>query len=194
MMPTFTRASLCLTCCYDRWAVMTDGLFRKHTCAPEGAGRRCPRSSAHARTRQALLEVAVRRPAEREAQVLAPDEMPDAVGGGGGPTNALALALHRYPTRHPELLVRHYELALEATRRPELRAYYDTAGRQFREPLISMMTAAGSPEPERHALSLVAWCEGLMFSCAVGSYHNAVPSLDELRRGFEELLRGMLGE
>ncbi|MFE1957054.1 TetR/AcrR family transcriptional regulator [Streptomyces sp. NPDC059479] len=166
-----------------------------HRAVDEAAGLPQGSTSNHARTRQALLEVAVRRLAEREAQVLAPDEMPDAVGGtDGGPTDALALALHRYLTRHPELLVCRYELALEATRRPELRAYYDAAGRQFREPLIAMMTAAGSPEPERHALSLVAWCEGLMFSCAVGSYHNAVPSLDELRRGFEELLRGMLGE
>lgn len=56
-----------------------------------------------------------------------------------------------------------------------------------------MMTAAGSTDPERHALSLVAWCEGLMFSCAAGSYHDSVPSLDALRLGFTELLRGMLG-
>lgn len=55
------------------------------------------------------------------------------------------------------------------------------------------MTAAGSAEPERHALSLVAWCEGLMFSCAAGSYHRSVPTAAELRTGFTELLRGMLG-
>lgn len=166
-----------------------------HRAVDELAGLPQGSTSNHARTRQALLEAAVRRLAEREAQVLAPDEMPEAAGGpgkSGGPADALALALHRYLTRHPELHVCRYELALEATRRPELRAYYDAAGRQFREPLVAMMTAAGSAEPERHALSLVAWCEGLMFSCAVGSYHDAVPSLDTLRRGFDELLRGML--
>lgn len=105
----------------------------------------------------------------------------------------LALALHGYLTRHPELLVCRYELALEATRRPELRAFFDATGRQFREPLVALMAAAGSPEPERHALSLVAWCEGLMFSCAAGSYSRSVPSEAELRTGFGELLRGMLG-
>ncbi|WP_327712243.1 TetR family transcriptional regulator [Streptomyces sp. NBC_00464] len=113
---------------------------------------------------------------------------PDALIAG------LALALHRYLTRHPDLLICRYELALEATRRPELRAFYDATGRQFREPLEALMTAAGSPEPERHALSLVAWCEGLMFSCAAGSYHRSVPTEAELRTGFGELLRGMLGD
>ncbi|MCX4774174.1 Transcriptional regulator, TetR family [Streptomyces sp. ADI92-24] len=105
----------------------------------------------------------------------------------------LALSLHRYLTHHPELLICRYELALEATRRPELRAFFDATGRQFREPLVALMTAAGSPEPERHALSLVAWCEGLMFSCAAGSSTRSVPSEAELRTGFGELLRGMLG-
>ncbi|MER8084177.1 TetR family transcriptional regulator [Streptomyces sp. NPDC094048] len=107
--------------------------------------------------------------------------------------DGLALALHRYLTRHPELLVCRYELALEATRRPELREFFDATGRQFREPLSALMTAAGSAEPERHTLSLVAWCEGLMFSCAAGSFHRSVPTEEELRAGFTELLRGMLG-
>ncbi|MFB6990793.1 TetR/AcrR family transcriptional regulator [Streptomyces sp. NPDC056304] len=107
--------------------------------------------------------------------------------------DGLAPALHRYLTRHPELLVCRYELALEATRRPELREFFDVTGRQFREPLSALMTAAGSAEPERHTLSLVAWCEGLMFSCAAGSFHRSVPTEEELRTGFTELLRGMLG-
>jgi hypothetical protein len=55
------------------------------------------------------------------------------------------------------------------------------------------MTAAGSSDPERHALSVVAWCEGMMFSCVAGSYHSRVPTLGQLRTGFQELLRGLLG-
>lgn len=58
---------------------------------------------------------------------------------------------------------------------------------------MALMTAAGSSDPERHALSLVAWCEGLMFSCAAASYSRSVPSEKELRTGFAELLRGMPG-
>lgn len=193
-----------------------------HRAVDQRAGLPQGSTSNYARTRQSLLEATVRRLAEREARVLAPGELPapgQATDGAGAdaPEPApgtpvpdtspglspppgqdaviagLALALHRYLTHHPELLICRYELALEATRRPELRAFFDATGRQFREPLVALMTAAGSPEPERHTLSLVAWCEGLMFSCAAGSYSRSVPSEAELRTGFGELLRGMLG-
>ncbi|MHC3389018.1 TetR/AcrR family transcriptional regulator [Streptomyces lavendulocolor] len=201
-----------------------------HRAVDEAAGLPQGSTSNYARTRQALLETAVRRLADREAQVLFVDGMPAPPGGGtepdgsngdgaggdgadgdgapgglGGPgggvgpggldglLDALSLALHRYLTDHRELLVARYELGLEATRRPELRAFYDETGRRFREPLTDLMRAAGSTRPERHTLSLVAWCEGLMFSCAVGSFHSSVPSPEELRTGFGELLAGMLG-
>ncbi|MEU1215301.1 TetR/AcrR family transcriptional regulator [Streptomyces sp. NPDC005791] len=163
-----------------------------HRAVDERAGLPQGSTSNHARTRQALLEAAVRRLAEREARVLAPGELLT----GGDPAGAaagLAHALHRYLTGGTELLVCRYELALEAGRRPGLRAFYDDAGRRFREPLVALMTVAGSAEPERHALSVVAWAEGMMFACAVGSYHRAVPTEEELRRGCTELLRGMLG-
>ncbi|WP_031071473.1 TetR/AcrR family transcriptional regulator [Streptomyces sp. NRRL S-118] len=200
-----------------------------HRAVDERAGLPQGSTSNHARTRQALLEAAVRRLADREAQVLGPDELPspgpagsragagDGSGADTGPDagsgpdggsaggasdpgagldavlDALSLALHRYLTHHRDLLVARYELALEATRRPELRGFYDTAGRRFREPLTALMRAAGSAAPDRHTLSLVAWAEGLMFSCAVGSFHATVPDRAELRAGLEELLRGMLG-
>ncbi|WP_435855146.1 TetR/AcrR family transcriptional regulator [Streptomyces venezuelae] len=237
-----------------------------HRAVDERAGLPQGSTSNHARTRQALLETAVRRQVQLEARVLAPEELPGArtgpttdgeveattgadagaevttgagakattgadagaevttgadagaevtTGAGAEATasadagasadqadprlrtaalaDVLSLALHRYLTDHRALLVSRYELALEATRRPELRTFFDAAGSAFRDPLVAMTTAAGSPEPERHALSLVAWCEGLMFSCAAGSFHAAVPSRAELRTGFEELLRGMLG-
>ncbi|MEU8759394.1 TetR/AcrR family transcriptional regulator [Streptomyces sp. NPDC048659] len=164
-----------------------------HRAVDERAGLPQGSTSNHARTRQALLETAVRRQVEREAAVLAPDELPAAGAGPESLVAALALALHRYLGDHRRLLVSRYELALEATRRPELRAFFDSAGSVFHGPVVAMMAAAGSPAPERHALSLIAWCEGLMFSCAAGSFHKAVPPLAELRIGFEELLRGMLG-
>lgn len=83
----------------------------------------------------------MRRLAEREARVLAPAELPAPAAGPEGLVAGLASALHRYLTRHPELLVCRYELALEATRRPELREFFDATGRQFREPLMALMTA-----------------------------------------------------
>ncbi|MFJ6573630.1 TetR/AcrR family transcriptional regulator [Streptomyces sp. NPDC091292] len=164
-----------------------------HRAVDEKAGLPLGSTSNHARTRLALLEVAVRRLAERESQVLSMDEMPDPAGGLASLVDGMALALHRYLTRHRELLVCRYELALEATRRPELRAFYDATGQQFQQPLLALLTAMGSPDPQRHTLSLVAWCDGMMFLCAAGAYHATQPTLEELRTGFRELLGGMLG-
>ncbi|WP_329341584.1 TetR/AcrR family transcriptional regulator [Streptomyces sp. NBC_00663] len=146
-----------------------------------------------ARTRQALLELAVRRLADREARVLGLHELPDPRGGFPAMVDALALATHRALTRHRELTLARYELALEATRRPELRAYFDDAGARFRDQLTALLTAMGSTEPARHVLSLVAWADGLMFSCVAGAFGSRVPSLDEVRAGLRELLDGMLG-
>ncbi|ARX81959.1 MULTISPECIES: TetR/AcrR family transcriptional regulator [Streptomyces] len=165
-----------------------------HRAVDEAAGLPPGSTSNHARTRLALLEAAVRRQAERENDVLTPSELPDPAGDRDTLISGLAMALHRFLTGddHRGLLLSRYELALEATRRPELRSYYDAAGAQFREPLRELMVAVGSKEPERHTLSLVAWCDGMMFSCVAGSYHATTPTMAELRDGFAELLRGML--
>jgi DNA-binding transcriptional regulator YbjK len=165
-----------------------------HRAVDEAAGLPQGSTSNHARTRQALLEAAVRRLAVLEARALGTGALPGPGASTEEVTGTLAGVLHRHLTRHRDMLVARYELGLEATRRPELRQFYDTAGKAgFRDPLVAMMTAAGSKEPQRHALSLIAWVEGLMFSCAVGSYHSAVPTEAELRTGLAELLRGMLG-
>ncbi|MGW2490004.1 TetR/AcrR family transcriptional regulator [Streptomyces sp. NPDC001606] len=164
-----------------------------HRAVDETAGLPSGSTSNVARTRQALLELAVRRHAEREARVLALDETPDPGDGLDALAEGLALALHRSLTRNRELLIARYELALEATRRPELRAFYDATGAVFKEQLAALLTAAGSPDPDRHVLSLVAWADGLMFSCAAGSFGAQTPGLAEIRTGLRELLTGMLG-
>ncbi|WP_310715536.1 TetR/AcrR family transcriptional regulator [Streptomyces lydicus] len=188
-----------------------------HRAVDEAAGLPQGSTSNLARTRAALLEAAVGRLAEREAAVLTPEELPrpqrdrpsgaeagEAAGAGaasgaaaGGAevpalAEALSLALHRYLTHHRELLLARYELALEATRRPPLREVYDRAGRAFREPVVAMLAAAGSAAPERHALSVVAWCDGVLFSCTAGQFHAAVPTRAALRTSCAELLAGML--
>ncbi|WP_030348333.1 TetR/AcrR family transcriptional regulator [Streptomyces sp. NRRL S-1022] len=164
-----------------------------HRAVDEAAGLPPGSTSNVARTRQALLELAVRRHAEREARVLALTELPDPRGGPEALADGLALAVHRSLTRHRALLIARYELALEATRRPELRAYYDRTGAVFREQLTALLTAAGSPEPDRHVLSLAAWAEGLLFSCAAGSFNSRTPDLEEIRTGLRELLVSLLG-
>ncbi|WP_256641513.1 TetR/AcrR family transcriptional regulator [Streptomyces murinus] len=163
-----------------------------HRAVDEAAGLPPGSTSNVARTRQALLELAVRRHAEREARILAPAELPDPAGDLDALADGLALAVHRSLTRRA-LLIARYELALEATRRPELRAYYDRAGAVFKEQLAALLTAVGSPDPDRHVLSLVAWADGLMFACAAGSFSTEVPDRARIRAGVRELLAGMLG-
>jgi DNA-binding transcriptional regulator YbjK len=165
-----------------------------HRAVDEAAGLPQGSTSNVARTRQALLELAVRRLAEREARVLALHELPDPhTGGLDSVVEALALATHRALTRNRDLTVARYELALEATRRPELRAHFDAAGARFREQLTALLTALGSTAVERHVLSLVAWADGLMYSCVAGTYHARVPDPAEVRAGLRELLAGMTG-
>ncbi|QOV39780.1 TetR/AcrR family transcriptional regulator [Streptomyces ferrugineus] len=164
-----------------------------HRAVDEAAGLPQGSTSNLARTRQALLELAVRRLAEREARVLALEEMPDPRGGLDSLVDGLALATHRALTHNRDLTLARYELALEATRRPELRAYFDATGARFRDQLTALVTALGSTAPERHALSLVAWADGLMFSCVAGSFSAQVPSLEQVRAGLRELLGGMFG-
>ncbi|MGW0188520.1 TetR/AcrR family transcriptional regulator [Streptomyces sp. NPDC003362] len=164
-----------------------------HRAVDEAAGLPQGSTSNLARTRQALLELAVRRLADREARVLALDEMPDPRGGLDALADGLALATHRALTQHRELTLARYELALEATRRPELRTYFDATGARFRDRLSALVTALGSPAPDRHVLSLVAWADGLMLSCVAGSFSTRPPSLEEVRAGLRELLNGMLG-
>lgn len=101
--------------------------------------------------------------------------------------------MHRSLTQGRALLIARYELALEATRRPELRACYDRVGAVFKEQLALLLTAVGSPDPDRHVLSLVAWADGLMFACAAGSFSTEVPNRARIRAGVRELLAGMLG-
>ncbi|MEU9831963.1 TetR/AcrR family transcriptional regulator [Streptosporangium sp. NPDC048047] len=87
--------------------------------------------------------------------------------------------------------VARYELALEATRRPELRRIYDAAGARFRTLAVAVLTAAGSPDPVRHGRQMVAYGEGVIFDAIAGA--GAEPTLDDLRLGVGEVLAGMLG-
>ncbi|WP_369207396.1 TetR/AcrR family transcriptional regulator [Streptomyces sp. PU-14G] len=167
-----------------------------HRAVDEAAGLPQGSTSNLARTRAALLQTVVERLTFLEGAALLAQEGTPAAGDPPGPgplADLVAAALHRHLTRHRALLVARYELALEATRRPELRAHYDSTGRSdFAQPLRHLLSAAGSTAPERHTLSLLAWCEGIMFTCTAGSFNAAVPSEEELRTGLREILAGML--
>ncbi|MFF3252601.1 TetR/AcrR family transcriptional regulator [Actinacidiphila glaucinigra] len=164
-----------------------------HRAVDDAAGLPQGSTSNHARTRAALLEAAVHRLALRESQTAYASGTPAPAPGPEGLAALLAFFLHRSVTEARDLTRARLELALEATRRPELRVVYDTAGRAFREQLEAMLRAVGSAEPERHARSLIAWCDGVLFHSVAGAGSASPPPEAELRAGAADLLRGMLG-
>jgi len=114
--------------------------------AVDAAGQLPPGSTSnYARTRIALLTLALARIAELDTA-----EGMEAVGGYPESvpalTEALTLALHRMLTDEAarRRLLARFELAFEATRRPELRAVYDEMGRGFREHVARLLAAAGA--------------------------------------------------
>lgn len=176
-----------------------------HRAVDRAAGLPAGSTSNYARTREALLTCALTRITQLEAaeagammQGTAPDPSPDAAGSPAAVPAAESLAapiaamLHQGLTRGRTRLLARYELALESTRRPELRAIYDEASRPFREPAAAMLAAAGSRAPERHARMLIAWCEGVQFDslASAGSAHP--PGLAELRDALRDLIRAMI--
>ena len=90
-------------------------------------------------------------------------------------------------------LLARFELAFEATRRPELRAAYDQLGGRFRAEAARLLAAAGSAHPERDAWTLIAWVEGTAFYALAGAGGTAIPSLAELRAQVISLLASLRG-
>jgi tetracycline repressor-like protein len=108
--------------------------------------------------------------------------------------DGLALILDRWigdPGARRRVLAR-FELALEATRWPELRAVYDQMGRGFRAEAARLLAASGSADPERDAWTLIAWMEGTAFYALAGAGAAAAPSLAVLRAQLAGLLATMI--
>ncbi|MEU6744362.1 TetR/AcrR family transcriptional regulator [Streptosporangium sandarakinum] len=175
-----------------------------HRAVDEEAGLPPGSTSNLARTRSALLELALERLAEIEGAIFEPllgAVEHTATGteseGSAGPVTPETLAemaaraLWAQLTVDRRRTVARYELALEATRRPELRRIYDETGQRFRTLAVAVLTAAGSPDPVRHGRQVVAYCEGVIFDAIAGA--GAEPTLDDLRLGVGEMLGGMLG-
>jgi DNA-binding transcriptional regulator YbjK len=177
-----------------------------HRAVDEAAGLPTGSTSNRARTRAALLELALARLTEREKATFAGLVFDPSPGQDGAErpdlsdlprsialpllADMMARAMHTAVTVERRTTIARYELALEATRRPELRKVYDEAGRLFRELAVAMLSAAGSSDPVRHGHRLVAFGEGILFDAVVGA--GATPTLEDLQAIFQETLRGIL--
>ncbi|WP_246083189.1 TetR/AcrR family transcriptional regulator [Nonomuraea diastatica] len=164
-----------------------------HRAVDEAAGLPPGSTSNLARTRAALLELTLSRLTELEIRALGPAytsaQAGDQAGDQAGMVDRVAETVHVQIKDRRRTLAR-YELALEATRRPELREMYDAAGSRFRDPAVALLAAQGSRDPVRHAHRLVAFSEGLMFDAIVGA--GGMPTFEELRQAVEDFLAGML--
>ncbi|HWG27037.1 TetR/AcrR family transcriptional regulator [Actinospica sp.] len=166
-----------------------------HRAVDEAAGLPPGSTSNHARTRSALLETAFARLVELEKAAMAPAVGREATvlpTGVDAIAAAVAQLLHQTLTQRRAQTLARFELALEATRRPELREIYDAAGAAFREPAVQLVTLLGAADPERQARAFIAWCEGVLFDSLAGAGSRRTPTAQELEHGLKELLNGML--
>ena len=190
-----------------------------HRAVDRAAGLPPGTTSNYARTREALLTLALTRIAELDAAdgadgLAGPQagrrdgpeagrrDGPEAgrrdgpVADGAGLADGLARMLHRMITdtgTRRRLLAR-FELAFEATRRPGLRAAYDEMGGRFRAEATRLLAVAGSAEPDRDAWTLIAWMEGTAFYALAGAGGSAVPSAASLRAQAAGLLADLCGD
>jgi DNA-binding transcriptional regulator YbjK len=190
-----------------------------HRAVDQAAGLPPGTTSNYARTRAALLTLVLTRIDELDtAEATGGVDVVDVANGvpvasgvsGAGPggegldgagvadvlAEVLAALLDRWitdPGARRRVLAR-FELALEATRRPELRAAYDEMGQAIRVQVVRLLAAAGSAHPERDAWTLIASVEGTAFYALAGAGGAAVPSRDELRAQVTGLLASLRGD
>ena len=121
---------------------------------PEGS------TSYYFRTREALIFAALARMAELDTLDIG--EVPDQSTVLETLTDLLTAVLTTWLTTGRERTIARFELTLESTRRPELRAKMLEYGTMFRQISERAIAAAGASEPERRGRTLVAHIDGLV--------------------------------
>lgn len=154
-----------------------------HRAVDRAAGLPAGSTSYYARTRAALLELSIKRMVELDQSDIDPAAKDIA--------EVLASTVHAAITVGRSRMLARYEFALEATRRPELRAAYDAGGLEIRELCVALLGAAGSTNPERHARVLLNWLDGSIFDALAGTGSTNPPDQEELAEGARAVLNGL---
>ena len=144
-------------------------------------------TSYYLRTRNALLTACVNRMLTRDLTVVPP-------AGADAIELMVAMTLGLARDR-PDDLVARYELSLEASRQPELRAAIDEGGRQLRAMLGQFLAGLGVPDPEAAAWPVAAMMDGLMYDRVAGAGSTLSPEAFEaaVRRSVGALIAGLKG-
>ncbi|WP_030234781.1 TetR/AcrR family transcriptional regulator [Streptomyces sp. NRRL S-350] len=165
-----------------------------HRAVDQEAGLPAGSTSNLARTRAALLDLTLTRIVERETRDhpafsgappadASPRDLLVRVGAG---------LLHQALTTGRTLTLARIELALEATRRPELRVGYDRLGARFADLAAALLAQCGSADAVADARRLIRWCDGVLFNSTAGSGHSHAPTLEELRDDTARYLAALL--
>ncbi|MDX3692098.1 TetR family transcriptional regulator [Streptomyces europaeiscabiei] len=166
-----------------------------HRAVDAAAGLPAGSTSYYFRTRSALISACYLRLAELsvadadrwEADHGRPPDLDSAAG-------ALAALLHHWLTAARERQLARFELSLEATRRPELRADLLTAGLAARSRATALLAALGAPRPAPAADLLVAWTDGLLYDWLAGALATTrpLPDMAELTTVVRRMLEAAL--
>jgi DNA-binding transcriptional regulator YbjK len=156
---------------------------------PEGS------ASYYFRTRQALLQATVERLAELtstdmlgSAAVLDSTAVPPLPGHDLDTLAGVTAGLvESWLTTGRERQLARYELALEATRRPELRQTLVTTGDAIRAAVADLFAAAGVRDPYQRAADFAAFIDGLLFDQIAGAGSRELTTAD-LRAAIATLL------
>jgi AcrR family transcriptional regulator len=158
-----------------------------HRAVDAAAGLPQGSTSYYLRTRNALLTACVQRMLTRDLTATTPPP-------GTTPLAELmaAMVIGLAHERADDLAAR-YELSLEARRQPELQQAIIEGGRQLRDGLAQLLTAAGIPDATEVAWPVAAMMDGLLYDRLAGAGSTMTDAAFEaaVRRSLTALLAGL---
>ncbi|MGW7093438.1 TetR/AcrR family transcriptional regulator [Streptomyces sp. NPDC054874] len=165
-----------------------------HRAVDAAAGLPAGSTSYYFRTRSALISACYLRLAELSVADVGRWEAEHGPPDPDSAAEALAALLHHWLTVERDRQLARFELSLEATRRPELRADLQTAGLAARSKAAGVLAALGAPDPASAADLLVAWTDGLLYDRLAGATAatRPVPDVNELTPVVRRMLAAVL--
>lgn len=157
-----------------------------HRAVDAAAGLPPGSTSYYLRTRHALLTACLER-------LLALDERAILRTSPEVPAlEVLVAAVTGIARERPQSTIARYELSLEATRRPELRALRDQHALRLRSSLARVLAGAGVPNAEQSSWPVAAMLDGLIRDRVAGLAATLSEEAFEesVRRSITALLRG----
>lgn len=158
-----------------------------HRAVDRAAGVAEGSCSYYFRTRQALLTAAVERLVEVGAADVTSRLHPARVADLDRTAATVTELVGHWTTAGRSRMLARYELALEMTRRPELREAIALTDDRFYRLAEDLLAAAGSPEPELRARLFVSYLDGLLFKLIVNA--DGGLTREQIHRAVLDLLR-----